>query len=171
MDKPSATLLLPSTTLTETHLACFFIPAAGQPSLAKTLLHRGPAQGTFSQGLIANSLIARCICAQAIQYNKVPHEELLFYALCPVGVSAGLKTDDHSPKAKNIKHSIFHQRHIKLETVLMCEYVIGFRSLQCGWVSPCLPPHRSYLQRLAFMHALSDSAKNPNPNCPTYYGV
>ena len=88
-------------------LACFlYIPAAGQPSLAKTLLHRGPAQGTFSRGLMANSLIARYFCTQPIQYNKAPHEELLFYALCPVGVSAGLKTDDHSPKAKNIQCSI-----------------------------------------------------------------
>ena len=34
------------------------ILAAGQPSLAKTLLHLGPAQCTCSQGLMANGLIA-----------------------------------------------------------------------------------------------------------------
>ena len=81
-------------------LSMLFLPAAGQPSPAKTLLHKGPAQGTFSQGLMANRLIARYVCTQPIQHNRVPPEEHLFYALCPVGVSAGLKTDDHSPKAK-----------------------------------------------------------------------
>ena len=47
-------------------------PAAGQPSPAKTLLHRGPTQGTFSQGLMANRLIARNFAPNLTKTNKVP---------------------------------------------------------------------------------------------------
>ena len=43
----------------ETERCAQIYPAAGQPSPAKTLLHRGPTQGTCSQGLMANRLIAR----------------------------------------------------------------------------------------------------------------
>ena len=104
----------------------------------KDLLHKVHAQGICSQGLMTNRLIARYVCAQPIQHNRVPHEEHFFYALCPVCVSAGLKTDDHGPKAKRSQHAFIHQRHIKLKLVLICEYVIGIRSVQC-WVGQYKP--------------------------------
>ena len=151
----------------ETERCAQIYPAAGQPSPAKTLLHRGPTQGTCSQGLMANRLIARYFCTQPIQHNRVPHDEHLFYALSFSWCFCRPKKLTTTARRPNqVKHSIIRQRYLKLETVLICEYVIGFRSMQCGWVSTGLPPYRSYLQRLAFMHALSDAGKNPNPNCP-----
>ena len=35
-----------------------YLLAARQPSPARTLLHYGPAQGTYSQGLMANGHVA-----------------------------------------------------------------------------------------------------------------
>ena len=77
----------------ETERCAQNFPAAGQPSPAKTLLHRGPTQGTCSQGLMAKRLIARISCTQPVLSIGVPHGQasISFILRHTVGVSADLK--------------------------------------------------------------------------------
>ena len=74
-------------------------------------------------------------------------------------------------RPRQVKHSVLHQWLIKLETALICEYVIGFRSMQCGWVSTSLPPYRSYLQRLALMHAFVTNLHFSNRFSSLFYQI
>ena len=43
-------------------------------------------------------------------------------------------------RPRQVNHSFIHQWHIKLETVLICEYVIGIRSVQCRCDKPAAAP-------------------------------